>query len=468
MKRLKSLLSSADVLRELDYRSEAGPVYLTVDAGPCAAGWVLSQEEGESRRPARFVAKIFNHTQRAYGQTKRELYAIWLALREERQHVLGANLMVETDCRPLIKMMSNYDTADASSRRWVADVKEYGCLVVHIKGEDNAVADMLSRTRYEGDGEELSPAEDGEHASEGRTTAKPSFDVASVDAVRPVPSRAVTTRGSELSRGGDPPHNLEPKAIAHAPGPARSYLALTRRPDSAAANRRSPVDGPAAGGARPSPKRGGKQQLLTIVSAASTNHACELQNLARSVHEARARRLGTGGGEEGAGPPAATAAAAAEPRFVAYDLGINDTYRALFEELRSQGVIQELRMFNYSAYPPHVNVSRHRGHYAWKPLILEEVARRIRAGVVVWMDAGNLVTDPQFFADVVRNVRSPPPPGPAGGPPARPGFWSPRSSDDMGRWTHPGMFEYFGDPERRHTRSPNCNGALLAFDCGDP
>ncbi|KAG5461873.1 MAG: hypothetical protein BJ554DRAFT_5869, partial [Olpidium bornovanus] len=36
--------------------------------------------------------------------------------------------------------------------------------------------------------------------AEGKSTAKPSFDVASVDAVRPVPSRAVTTRGSEFLR----------------------------------------------------------------------------------------------------------------------------------------------------------------------------------------------------------------------------------------------------------------------------
>ncbi|KAG5463490.1 MAG: hypothetical protein BJ554DRAFT_6960, partial [Olpidium bornovanus] len=46
MDELKNLVSAAPCLRELDYQAAAGPVYLTVDAGPHAAGWVISQGAG--------------------------------------------------------------------------------------------------------------------------------------------------------------------------------------------------------------------------------------------------------------------------------------------------------------------------------------------------------------------------------------------------------------------------------------
>ncbi|KAG5461350.1 MAG: hypothetical protein BJ554DRAFT_6473 [Olpidium bornovanus] len=64
MEGLKEALMAAPTLKELDYGAGAEQIFLTVDAGPNAAGWVLSQGSGENRRPARFGAKTFNEAQR--------------------------------------------------------------------------------------------------------------------------------------------------------------------------------------------------------------------------------------------------------------------------------------------------------------------------------------------------------------------------------------------------------------------
>ena len=64
MDRLKAALRTTPVLFPLTYGLEAGTIYLTVDAGPVAAGWVLSQDapDGE-RHPARFGARTFGPAQ---------------------------------------------------------------------------------------------------------------------------------------------------------------------------------------------------------------------------------------------------------------------------------------------------------------------------------------------------------------------------------------------------------------------
>lgn len=151
MANLKAALANAPVLRPLVYGPTANDIYLTVDAGPTGIGWMLGQEDSEGvRLPAKFGAKTLSEPQRAYGQTKRELFGLRTALREERESILGAKVVVETDCKPLLGMLANCDTPDLTSRRWVAEIKEYDVVLRHIKGKDNEVADMLSRATYEG------------------------------------------------------------------------------------------------------------------------------------------------------------------------------------------------------------------------------------------------------------------------------------------------------------------------------
>jgi hypothetical protein len=53
------------------------------------------------------------------------------------------------DCLPILGMVSGCATPDLAMLRWIAYVKSLNPEIRHISGKDNAMADMLSRARYD-------------------------------------------------------------------------------------------------------------------------------------------------------------------------------------------------------------------------------------------------------------------------------------------------------------------------------
>lgn len=148
MENLKRILSSPPVLRQVDYKC-GRPVIVTVDTSPIAIGWAVGQDDHEGKRFAiRFGARILTTRQRAYPQVKRELWGALTALKAERNYLIGADVILETDCLPLLGMISNCSTPDIVMLRWIAYIKTLNPVLVHITGKKNSVADMLSRARY--------------------------------------------------------------------------------------------------------------------------------------------------------------------------------------------------------------------------------------------------------------------------------------------------------------------------------
>lgn len=75
---------------------------------------------------------------------EKELLAIIRALKKWRSDLMGSVFEVYTDHRTL----ENFDTQKDLSRRqlrWQEFLSQYECSFVYIKGEDNTVADGLSR-----------------------------------------------------------------------------------------------------------------------------------------------------------------------------------------------------------------------------------------------------------------------------------------------------------------------------------
>ena len=58
-------------------------------------------------------------------------------------------MIIETDCLPILGMVSGCATPDLAMLRWIAYIKSLNPDIRHISGKDNAMADMLSRARYE-------------------------------------------------------------------------------------------------------------------------------------------------------------------------------------------------------------------------------------------------------------------------------------------------------------------------------
>ena len=158
MIRLKKALQEAPALKKPDYTQ---PIIVTVDTSPTGIGWVISQvnEEG-SRYPIRFGAKVLNDRQRGYAQVKRELWGVVTAIKTDRDYLIGAEVVIETDCLPILGMMRCCTIPDMAMLRWIAYIKSLNPDIQHISGRQNNVADMLSRARFDGNCEEGSDDEE--------------------------------------------------------------------------------------------------------------------------------------------------------------------------------------------------------------------------------------------------------------------------------------------------------------------
>jgi hypothetical protein len=133
---------------------------------------------------------------------------------------------------------------------------------------------------------------------------------------------------------------------------------------------------------------------------------------------------------------------------IVYDLGLRWGQRSKVR----RAFPAELRTFRYRRYPPHVNINVARGQYAWKPIIINEVAAA-SGGTVCWMDAGNVLTS--GLSDLRAHVREH-------------GFYSTRSSGTVADWTHPGMLTWLGiSDDWQGLARGNLSAACVAFDTGN-
>jgi len=183
MEELKKTLKSPPVLKQVEYES-GRPVIVTVDTSPIAIGWAVGQDdEKENRFAIRFGARILTERQRAYPQVKRELLGALTALKAERNYLIGANVVLETDCLPLLGMISNCNSPDIAMLRWIAYIKSLNPVLKHIAGKMNPVADMLSRARYFDEEKMMAHGESEDFTGEGYVLATNTENV--VDEVLP-------------------------------------------------------------------------------------------------------------------------------------------------------------------------------------------------------------------------------------------------------------------------------------------
>lgn len=131
---------------------------------------------------------------------------------------------------------------------------------------------------------------------------------------------------------------------------------------------------------------------------------------------------------------------------------MNRTQLPILDSLQKNGLIDDVITFDHERYPRFWDVAINAGQYGWKTGIVND-ARIKYGGILVWLDAGNQVTK-EFIENAATMVTSEP----------HYGFWSPRSAYGMGKWTHPGMFRFFGVDSKEYKYKPNCNGAAIGFD----
>ena len=117
------------------------PFHVYTDASKHQLGAVIMQEG----KPLAFYSRKLNSAQKNYTTGEQELLSIVETLKEFRNILLGQKIIVHTDHKNILYGNLSNDRLI----RWRLLLEEYGPEYHHIKGEDNIVADALSRINTE-------------------------------------------------------------------------------------------------------------------------------------------------------------------------------------------------------------------------------------------------------------------------------------------------------------------------------
>jgi hypothetical protein len=121
----------------LAYPDFSKPFEIHTDASHFQLGAVISQEG----KPIAFYSRKLNDAQTRYTTTERELLSIVETLKEFKNILLGHRIIVHTDHKNLT--CKNFNTERVM--RWRLVLEEFGPELRYVKGQDNVVADALSR-----------------------------------------------------------------------------------------------------------------------------------------------------------------------------------------------------------------------------------------------------------------------------------------------------------------------------------
>lgn len=139
----KSILANAVLLNFIALNA---PLRLTTDASNVAVGAHLDQFSKGIWSPLAFFSSKLNSSQLNYSTYDRELLAIYLAIKHFSHILHGRNFEIVTDHKPLIYIFTQKsDNLSPRRQRHIAYISEFTTKISHLQGEENTVADALSR-----------------------------------------------------------------------------------------------------------------------------------------------------------------------------------------------------------------------------------------------------------------------------------------------------------------------------------
>ena len=143
---IKTLVTSSDCLTTIDPRLMPGhKIFVTTDASDTGSGAILSFGPSyHLARPVAYDSRSFKGAELNYPVHEKELLAIIRALAKWRTDLLGYRFEIWTDHKTLL----HFDNQRNLSRRqaqWMEFLSQYDTSINYIPGEENCVADALSR-----------------------------------------------------------------------------------------------------------------------------------------------------------------------------------------------------------------------------------------------------------------------------------------------------------------------------------
>ena len=122
--------------------------HVFTDASQIGIGGMLAQyhENLDSYEPIAYCSKIFNKTQQKWHVSEQELYAAIYCIEKWERSLRGNKFILHTDHKNLEYLFSKAgDFKSGKLFRWAVRLQDFHFECRYIKGEDNTVADWLSR-----------------------------------------------------------------------------------------------------------------------------------------------------------------------------------------------------------------------------------------------------------------------------------------------------------------------------------
>ena len=141
----KNKLTSSALLA---YPIMHGKLHLVCDASEKAIGSCLNQFDPETQtwRPLAYYSKALSSSQRRYSTYDRELLALFLSVRHFCDLLLGRDVTLVTDHKPLTFAMEKVSpTMSPRQIRQLNYISQFCKSIIYIPGIHNQVADSLSR-----------------------------------------------------------------------------------------------------------------------------------------------------------------------------------------------------------------------------------------------------------------------------------------------------------------------------------
>ena len=140
---LKQAVYACDTLY---FPAEEGQFIVETDASALGIGAALFQEvqtvDGLVKRPVAFLSKALSDTQRRWATIEQEAFAIYHAITTWRHFLRDVKFVLRTDHKNLTYISTNEDSKVV---RWKVDLQAYNFDLEWLPGDENEVADILSR-----------------------------------------------------------------------------------------------------------------------------------------------------------------------------------------------------------------------------------------------------------------------------------------------------------------------------------
>tara|TARA_E500000331_G_C17267819_1_gene717873 strand:+ start:304 stop:1524 length:1221 start_codon:yes stop_codon:yes gene_type:complete len=140
-----------------------------------------------------------------------------------------------------------------------------------------------------------------------------------------------------------------------------------------------------------------------------------------------------------------------EAKIVVYDIGLNNSQIEKLENYK----LSEFKKFDFNQYPKFLSKRDEFGKlgaYAWKSAIINEVLEQEKEDIVIWFDAGNILTGKLTKLKKILLFNS---------------FYSPLSSGNLKNWCHQNTLNYL-KATNNILKKPNLTGGLVGFNSTSP